>query len=53
MTKYIRIDLGSDTATRPSDGMRKAMADAEVEDEQKGEYLTNELCEYRANALGV
>src|SRR5436190_4960912 len=30
------IDLFSDTATRPSPGMRRAMADAEVGDEQRG-----------------
>ena len=33
----IRIDLVSDTATRPTPAMRKAMAEAEVGDEQRGE----------------
>jgi len=33
----IRIELHSDTQTRPTPGMRKAMADAAVGDEQKGE----------------
>lgn len=36
------IDLYSDTKTRPSPGMRKAMADAEVGDEQKFEDPTVE-----------
>ena len=35
-----RIDLVSDTATRPTAGMRKAMAEAEVGDEQRGEDPT-------------
>ena len=40
------IDLYSDTKTRPSPGMRKAMADAEVGDEQKMEDPTvNRLME--------
>ena len=34
------IDLYSDTKTKPSPGMRKAMADAEVGDEQKMEDPT-------------
>lgn len=33
----IRIELHSDTQTRPTPGMRKAMAEAVVGDEQKGE----------------
>jgi threonine aldolase len=33
----IRIELHSDTQTRPTAGMRQAMADAVVGDEQKGE----------------
>lgn len=33
----IRIELHSDTQTRPTPGMRKAMAEADVGDEQKGE----------------
>jgi len=47
------IDLSSDTATRPSPGMRKAMAEAEVGDEQKGEDpSTNALQERVAALLG-
>src|SRR5256885_10915841 len=34
------IDLRSDTATKPSEGMRTAMANAEVSDEQKREDPT-------------
>ncbi len=49
----IRIDLSSDTSTRPSAGMREAMARAEVGDEQKGEDpTTNALCERVAGMLG-
>lgn len=33
----IRVELHSDTQTRPTPGMRKAMAEAVVGDEQKGE----------------
>src|SRR4051794_37372916 len=36
------IDLYSDTKTKPSAGMRKAMAEAEVGDEQKYEDPTGE-----------
>ncbi|MGB4346899.1 MAG: beta-eliminating lyase-related protein, partial [Burkholderiaceae bacterium] len=44
------IDLYSDTKTKPSPGMRKAMADAEVGDEQKMEdptvnRLRDRVCE--------
>ena len=44
------IDLYSDTKTKPSPGMRKAMADAEVGDEQKMEdptvnRLRDRICE--------
>lgn len=47
------IDLSSDTATKPSDGMRRAMAAAEVGDEQKQEDpATNELQERVADMLG-
>ncbi len=47
------IDLSSDTATQPSDGMRRAMAAAEVGDEQKREdRTTNELQERVADMLG-
>ncbi len=53
MANRIRIDLGSDTSTRPSEGMRKAMYDAEVGDEQKNEdATTNALCEKVAALLG-
>lgn len=47
------IDLYSDTQTRPSAGMRKAMAEAEVGDEQRGEDpTTNRLQERVAAMLG-
>jgi len=47
------IDLSSDTATRPSEGMRRAMAAADVGDEQKREDpATNELQERAADLLG-
>jgi threonine aldolase len=47
------IDLSSDTSTRPSAGMRKAMAEAEVGDEQKAEDpTTNTLQERVAGLLG-
>ncbi len=47
------IDLSSDTATRPSEGMRRAMAAAEVGDEQKREDpTTNRLQEAAAALLG-
>jgi threonine aldolase len=53
MTHNRLIDLVSDTATRPSASMRKAMADAEVGDEQKGEDpSTNALQERVADLLG-
>src|SRR5256885_1094368 len=53
MTSNRLIDLSSDTATRPSTGMRKAMADAEVGDEQKGEDPTvNALQQRVAELLG-
>jgi threonine aldolase len=45
------IDLFSDTATRPSAGMRKAMAEAEVGDEQRGEDPTTRALEERVAAL--
>jgi len=48
-----RIDLSSDTQTRPTAGMRAAMAEAEVGDEQKGEDPSvNALCERMAALLG-
>lgn len=47
------IDLYSDTQTRPSPGMRKAMANAEVGDEQRGEDpSTNRLQDRVAELLG-
>ena len=47
------INLFSDTQTKPSDAMRKAMAAAEVGDEQRGEDPTvNLLCERVAELLG-
>jgi len=47
------IDLSSDTATTPSEGMRRAMANALVGDEQKREDpTTNKLQERAADLLG-
>src|ERR1700755_1458402 len=49
----IRINLLSDTQTRPTPGMREAMARAEVGDEQIGDDPTvNLLCERIADLLG-
>lgn len=49
----IRIDLFSDTMTRPTPAMRRFMCDAEVGDEQKGEDPTvNRLQERVADLLG-
>src|SRR5262249_700360 len=49
----IRINLLSDTQTRPTPGMREAMARAEVGDEQLGDDPTvNALCERVADLLG-
>jgi threonine aldolase len=45
------IDLYSDTQTRPTAGMRKAMAEAPVGDEQKGEDPTTRALEERVAAL--
>jgi len=48
------IDLYSDTVTRPSSGMRKAMMEAEVGDEQKGEDPTTlRLEEQVADLVGT
>jgi threonine aldolase len=48
------IDLFSDTQTRPTPGMREAMARAEVGDEQSGsDPTTNALCERVAALLGM
>src|SRR3954468_19390973 len=47
------VNLYSDTQTRPSEGMRQAMARAEVGDEQRFEDPTvRELCERVAELLG-
>src|SRR3954447_14175555 len=49
----VRINLLSDTQTRPTAGMREAMARAEVGDEQIGDDpTTNLLCERVAELLG-
>ncbi len=45
------IDLYSDTQTRPSAGMRRAMADAEVGDEQRREDPTTKRLEERTAEL--
>jgi len=47
------IDLFSDTRTQPTAGMRRAMADAEVGDEQADlDPTVNALCERVADMLG-
>jgi len=47
------VNLFSDTQTRPSEGMRRAMAEAEVGDEQRGTDPTvNRLQEVVAELLG-
>src|SRR6059058_5649456 len=47
------VNLYSDTQTRPTPGMRRAMAEAEVGDEQKFEDPTvNALCARVAELLG-
>ena len=49
----IDVDLYSDTKSRPTAAMRRAMADAEVGDEQAMEDPTvNRLCESVADLLG-
>src|ERR1700753_2629048 len=49
----VRINLLSDTQTRPTQGMREAMARAEVGDEQIGDDPSvNLLCERVAGLLG-
>jgi threonine aldolase len=49
----IRVNLFSDTQTRPSRAMREAMLDAPVGDEQHGADPTiNALCERAADLLG-
>ena len=53
MSERPRIDLFSDTQTRPSPAMRQAMANAEVGDEQLNEDPTVcELCALVADLLG-
>lgn len=48
------VDLYSDTQTRPTPGMREAMARAVVGDEQSGsDPTTNALCERMAALLGM
>lgn len=50
----IRIDLYSDTITKPTQGMRKFMAEAEVGDEQQKEDPTvNKLVEMVCDLLGM
>lgn len=49
----LKVDLYSDTQSRPTDGMRQYMAQAEVGDEQQGEDpTTNQLVESVATLLG-
>jgi threonine aldolase len=49
----VRINLLSDTQTRPTAGMREAMASADVGDEQIGDDpTTNLLCQRVADLLG-
>src|SRR5438128_4175206 len=49
----VRINLLSDTQTRPTPAMREAMARAEVGDEQIGDDpTTNRLCQRVAELLG-
>jgi threonine aldolase len=52
-TPPVRINLLSDTQTRPTPAMREAIARAEVGDEQIGDDPTvNVLCEHVAELLG-
>ena len=48
MTPTHRVDLRSDTVTRPSPGMRRAMADAEVGDDVFGDDPTVKRLQARA-----
>jgi hypothetical protein len=49
----VRVNLYSDTQTRPSPDMREAMVRAEVGDEQHGDDPTvHELCDRMAALLG-
>ncbi len=53
MNEQPRVDLYSDTQTRPSRAMREAMAQAEVGDEQRNEDPTvRKLCAMVADLLG-
>jgi threonine aldolase len=45
------VNLYSDTQTKPTDGMRRAIASAEVGDEQRGEDPTTRALEERVAAL--
>ena len=46
------VNLISDTQTRPTEPMRRAMAEAAVGDEQRGDDpSTNRLCEMVAELL--
>ncbi|MCK5482125.1 MAG: PLP-dependent transferase, partial [Gemmatimonadetes bacterium] len=45
------VDLRSDTVTRPSPGMRRAMAEAEVDDDVLGKDPTADRLERRVAAL--
>lgn len=50
----LRVDLYSDTQSRPSAEMRRFMLEAEVGDEQRGEDPTvNRLCKMVADLLGM
>jgi threonine aldolase len=51
MSRNRLIDLYSDTSTRPTAGMRKAMAEAEVGDEQRFDDPTTRALEERTAAL--
>src|SRR6185369_7677597 len=51
MARHGLIDLSSDTSSRPSPGMRKAMAEAEVGDEQKSEDPTTNALQERVATL--
>ena len=53
MPPAVRVNLYSDTQTRPTPDMRRAMAEAEVGDEQHfGDPTVNALCERVAELLG-
>ena len=53
MTTHVRIDLYSDTITKPPQGMRKFMAEAEVGDEQqKEDPSVNRLVKMVCDLLG-